>query len=85
LSHTFPVYVIGKGILKSFIFNAQLTRKRQLVTFGELSNLSKYIDTTGTGSLRVAAASRVALSSGCPGNMDVNLLHGKAFGSGTTN
>jgi hypothetical protein len=60
---------------------------RELVTFGKLSN---NVDTTGTGSLRVVA-SRVAipygwLSSVVLGrNMNVNFLHGKAFGSGATN
>jgi hypothetical protein len=43
-------------------FHAQLTRLRQLVTFGELSN---DVDITGTGSVRVVA-SRAAISYGCP-------------------
>jgi hypothetical protein len=58
---------------------------RQHVTFGELSN---DVDTTGTSSMRVVASivailrlSSVVLER----NMDVNLLHGKTFGSGTTN
>jgi hypothetical protein len=56
---------------------------RQLVTFGKLSN---NVNTTGTGTMRVVA-SRVALrlsSVVLEYNMDINLLHGKAFGSGTT-
>jgi hypothetical protein len=44
--------------------HVQLTRMRQLVTFGELSN---DVDTTGTGSVRVVASS-VAISYGCPGS-----------------
>jgi hypothetical protein len=47
---------------KTLFFHARLTRMRQLVTFGELSN---DVDTTGTGSVRVVA-SRVAVSYGCP-------------------
>jgi hypothetical protein len=60
---------------------------RQLVTFGELNS---DVDITGTGSMH-AVVSRVAVSYGCPASFynavrtDVNLLHGKAFGSGTTN
>jgi hypothetical protein len=46
--------------LKVF-FHAPLTHMRQLVTFGELSN----VDTRGTGSMRVVA-SRVAIPYGCP-------------------
>jgi hypothetical protein len=38
------------------------TRMRQLVIFGEHSN---DVDTTGTGSMRLAA-SRVVVSYGCP-------------------
>jgi hypothetical protein len=43
--------------LKVF-FHVRLTRMRQLVTFGELSN---DVDITGTGSMRVVAI-RVAIS-----------------------
>jgi hypothetical protein len=57
---------------------------RQLVTFGELNN---NVDTTGTTSMHVVASTIAILRmSGvnleC--NMDVNLLHRKAFGSGTS-
>jgi hypothetical protein len=45
-----------------FFFHARLTRMRQLVTFGELSN---NVDTTGTSSMRVVA-SRGEISYGCP-------------------
>jgi hypothetical protein len=55
------VHVIGKENFESLL-HAQLTRMRQLVTFGELSNV---VDTTGTGSARVMA-SRIAISYGCP-------------------
>jgi hypothetical protein len=58
---TYPVYVIGKETLK-VIFHARLTRMRQLVTFGELSN---DVNTTGTGSVHVVA-SRVAICYSCP-------------------
>jgi hypothetical protein len=56
---------------------------RPMETFDELS---KSVDMTGTGSMRVVA-SRVAASYSCRfrTQYDVNLLHGKAFGSGTTN
>jgi hypothetical protein len=47
--------------LKVF-FHARLTRMRQMVTYGELSN---DVDTAGTGSVLVVA-SRVAISYGCP-------------------
>jgi hypothetical protein len=60
LAYTYPVYVIGKK--NSEIFYARLMRLRQLVTFGELSN---FVDTTGTGSMR-AVDRRVAISYGCP-------------------
>jgi hypothetical protein len=56
----------------------------QVVTFDKLSN---DVDTTGTGSIHVVA-SRVVLwlsSVIFEHNMDVNLLYGKEFGSGTTN
>jgi hypothetical protein len=43
--------------LKVF-FHARLTRMRQLMTYGEVSN---DVDTTGTGSIGVVA-SRVAIS-----------------------
>jgi hypothetical protein len=52
---------MGKKIYEIF-FHARFTRMRQLVTFGELSN---YVDTTGTGSMRVVAIS-VAIPYGCP-------------------
>jgi hypothetical protein len=61
LSYTYPVYVIGKENTESF-FHARLTRMRQLVIFGEISN---NVDTTGTGSMRVAA-SRIPISYSCP-------------------
>jgi hypothetical protein len=41
------------------LFHVRLTRMRQLVILGELSN---DVDTTGTGS----ASSRVAITCGCP-------------------
>jgi hypothetical protein len=47
------------------IFHARLTRMRQLVTCGELSN---DVDTTGTGWMCVVA-SRVAISYGCPASL----------------
>jgi hypothetical protein len=57
----------------------------QLVTFGELSN---DVDTTGKVSICVVA-SKVAItrlsSVVLESNIDVNLLHGKAFGPGITN
>jgi hypothetical protein len=55
--HLNLVYVIRKENSKSS-FHARLTCMRQLVTFGDLSN---DVDTTGTGSMRVAAI-RVAIS-----------------------
>jgi hypothetical protein len=55
LSYTYPVYVIGKENIESF-FHARLTRMRQQVSFGELSN---DVETTGTGSMH-AVASKVA-------------------------
>jgi hypothetical protein len=48
--------------LDSFFFHARLTRMRQLVPFGELSN---NVDTTVTASMRVVT-SRIAISYGCP-------------------
>jgi hypothetical protein len=76
---------LERKTLKVFL-RAQLTRMRQLVTFSKLSN---DVSTTGTGSMHVVA-SRIAISYSCPAsflecNMDVNLLHGKAFGSRATN
>jgi hypothetical protein len=56
-------------------------RMRQLVTFGEVSN---DVDTTGTGSMQSFNLLRLS-SLDLERNMDINLLHGKAFGSGTTN
>jgi hypothetical protein len=60
LSYTYPVYVIRKENSLEFLFMPSSTRMRQLVTFGELSN----VDTTGTGSV-CAVAGRVAVSYGC--------------------
>jgi hypothetical protein len=47
---------------RKVVSHAQLTRMRQLVTFGKVSN---DVDTTGTGSKRVVA-SKVAISYGRP-------------------
>jgi hypothetical protein len=58
-------------------------RMRQLMTFGDLSNI---VDNIGTDSMHVARIcnplrlSRVLLER----NTDVNLLHGKGFSSETT-
>jgi hypothetical protein len=51
-------FVIGKVNAERFPFLVRLTLMRQLMTFGKLSN---DVDTTGGGSMRVAA-SRVAIS-----------------------
>jgi hypothetical protein len=70
--------------LKSFFFHARLTGTRQLVTFGELSN---NVDSTGTGSIVLwlgELRSLMAVQRLFRRNMDVNLVHGKSFGSGTT-
>jgi hypothetical protein len=77
LSYTYSVYVTGK-LWKCL--HARLTRMRRLVTFGELGNV---VDTTGKGSMHFVT-SRIAIRYACPAsfsnaNMDVNLLHGKAF------
>jgi hypothetical protein len=61
LSYTYPVYVMGRENSES-LFLARLTRMRQLVTFGELSN---DVDTRGTGPMHVVA-SRVVISYSCP-------------------
>jgi hypothetical protein len=61
MSYTYLVYDIEKENPESF-FHARLTRMRQLLTFGKVSN---NVDTAGTGSMR-AVASRVAISYGCP-------------------
>jgi hypothetical protein len=63
LLYTYPVYVIGKENSESFsFFILGLTRVRQLVTFGELSN---DVNTMETDSM-VVVASKVAVSYGCP-------------------
>jgi hypothetical protein len=49
---------LERKALKVLFFHARLTRIRQLVTFGELSN---DVDTTGTGSMHVVSG-RVAIS-----------------------
>jgi hypothetical protein len=49
LSYTYPVSVIGKENSERFFFHTGLTRMRQLVTFGVLSN---DIDITGTGNIK---------------------------------
>jgi hypothetical protein len=59
--YTYWVYVIGKENSESF-FDAQLICMCQLVIFSELSS---YVNTTGTGSMHVVD-SRVAVSFGCP-------------------
>jgi hypothetical protein len=59
LSYTYPVYVIGNENSENF-FRARLTRMRQLVIFGELSN---DFDTTGARLMRVVP-SRVAIPYG---------------------
>jgi hypothetical protein len=61
-------------------FHARLMRMCRLVTFGELSN---NVDITGTGLVWVVDLLRLS-SVVLQRNMNVNLLHGKAFGSGTT-
>jgi hypothetical protein len=67
-----------KGKLKDF-FHAWLTRMRQLVTFGELSN---NVDITGTGLMRIVA-SRVTIS---PVQCRFRTQYGgQPPGSGTTN
>jgi hypothetical protein len=79
----YPVKSSERKTLK-VSFHDRPKRMRQLVTFGELSH---DVYTTRTGSMCVAT-SRVAISYGCPAvlerNMDVSLLYGKAFVSGTT-
>jgi hypothetical protein len=59
---------------------------RQIVTFAELSN---DVNTKGTGSMCVVTSKSCNLlqlsSVVLQRNMAVNLLHGKSFGSGTTN
>jgi hypothetical protein len=58
----------------------------QLVTFSELSN---NVDTTETGSTCVLWLAELQslwlFSILLERNMDINLLHRKSFGSGTTN
>jgi hypothetical protein len=60
--HTCIRYMSSERKTLKVFFHIRLTRVRQLVTFGDLS---KIVDTKGTGSMRVVA-SRVAISYGCP-------------------
>jgi hypothetical protein len=60
----YPVYFTERETMEVFC-HVRLTRMRQLVTFGELSNDVETVETTGTGSMRVVA-SRVAISYLCP-------------------
>jgi hypothetical protein len=80
------VYGIGKENSESSFPCLAYMHAPAVMTFGELSN---DVDNAGTSSMCVVA-SRVAISYSCPAsflecNKDVNLLHGKAVDSGTTN
>jgi hypothetical protein len=67
------------------LFHSRLIGMRQLVNFDELSNV---VDTTGNVQCMLWLAELQSLTvdqRGLERNMDVNFLHEKEFGSGTTN
>jgi hypothetical protein len=65
----------GKGKFLNFLFHSRLMRMRQPVTFGELS---KNVDTTGIGSMRVVA-SKIAFIYGCPVSFQKTILTSTSY------